>query len=299
MSGAPAWLRRLREAPPTQWLERTRVGRLAKELAGRLLMARYPVAACDRCGGRDFGVVYVAAIRTVVRCRACGLEFAAAIPPNGFDAYFGIYESTVAHGHTYLAWDMPPDDSEWVRHTMALFDRLLGQDGFERATVGRGGCAYDIGCGNGYWLELLRRRGWRVRGGDPGAECRARARAQGIEVEDRAAGQLRGLGDRFDLVLATHLLEHVESPRTLLADLAGLVAPGGRVLGVTPLRADDPGVQRRDSYGYRCYGHVYYFRREDVRALAALAGLTIVAEHQWTEYDFPVYGFAARRREEG
>jgi SAM-dependent methyltransferase len=288
------WLRRLREAPPTLWLERTRLGRVAKELTGRLLMTPYPVRACDRCGGRDLGVVHVAALRTVVRCRACGLEFAAHIPPGGFDAFFGIFDSPVGFGHTYLAAAHYAEEPGWVRDTTALLDRLLGPDGFEAAALARGGSAYEIGCGNGDLLELLRRRGWRVRGGDAGAVCREQARARGLDVEPRTAGRLGALRDRFDLVVAAHLLEHVESPRSVLADLARRLAPGGRVLCLTPLRADDVTVQRRHHYGYPCYGHVYYFRREDLLALAAAAGLTVVTEAQWTEYDFPVLGFAAR-----
>jgi SAM-dependent methyltransferase len=289
-----AWLRRVREAPPVQWVERTRVGRLAKELAGRALMTPYPVRACDRCGGRDLRVVHVAALRTVVRCRACGLEFAAHIPPGGFDAFFGIFDSPVGFGHTYLADGRYVDDPGWLEGATAMLDQLVGPDGFEAAAVGRGGRAYEMGCGTGDLLELLRRRGWRVRGGDAGAVCCAQARARGLDVELRTTGQLPEVRERFDLVVATHLLEHVEAPRAVLADLAALAAPGGRVLCVTPLRADDPAVQRRHHYGYRCYGHVYYFRREDLAALAAAAGLTIVTEAQWTEYDFPVYGFTAQ-----
>jgi len=257
-------------------VERTAAGRLLKELAGRALLTRFPVASCDVCGGRDFRPVHRRALRTVVACRGCGLEFARHIPPGGFDAHFAIFDVGASFANTYLAHGCRLDEPAWVGSRMALLDRLLAEDGFEGHSGG--GRAYEIGCGDGALLALLARRGWEVRGGDAGAQCLSRARALGLTVERRLAAELRQVTERFDLVVAFHLLEHVDSPRALLADCASLLAPEGRLLFEVPLRPTDPVRRRGALHGYGIYGHMFYFRPEDIHALLARAGLRLVRE---------------------
>ncbi|HMI90016.1 MAG TPA: methyltransferase domain-containing protein [Polyangiales bacterium] len=84
----------------------------------------------------------------------------------------------------------------------------------------------DVGCGEGYVLAALREAGIRcpMTGIDRSAEAVAAARARVPEasfaVTDALA--LADLGQRFDLVLMTEVLEHLPEPERMLAVLESL-----------------------------------------------------------------------------
>jgi O-antigen chain-terminating methyltransferase len=99
----------------------------------------------------------------------------------------------------------------------------------------------DVGCGRGLFLELLRDAGIAGAGVDASAESVAECHAKGfIDVEQgdalAALARRSELGARYDGVFCSHLIEHLAGPDAvqLIALAAGLLAPRGRLLLVTP-----------------------------------------------------------------
>jgi 2-polyprenyl-6-hydroxyphenyl methylase / 3-demethylubiquinone-9 3-methyltransferase len=97
----------------------------------------------------------------------------------------------------------------------------------------------DIGCGGGLVAEPMRRLGFTVSGIDAGAEAiaaaRAHAEASGLAIDYRVAdvtALARG-GERFDVVLALEIIEHVADCDAFLAALGTLVKPRGALIGAT------------------------------------------------------------------
>ncbi len=94
----------------------------------------------------------------------------------------------------------------------------------------------DIGCGGGLVAEPLTRLGARVTGIDPTPElievARRLAEEAGLEVAYEAATveTVAGRGDRFDLVLALEVVEHVPDLPLFLAALSQATRPGGLVI---------------------------------------------------------------------
>jgi len=109
-----------------------------------------------------------------------------------------------------------------------------------RAAFGgfQGKRALDIGCGGGILAESLAREGAQVTGVDPSEKSLAAARAHAAKARltiDYRHGTAEGLtaagfADRFDLVFAVDVLEHVDDLERSLAAIAKLLARGG-VLG--------------------------------------------------------------------
>ena len=155
-------------------------------------------------------------------------------------------------------------------HIMAL----LGQVGAEPEAL------LEIGCGDGAVLaELARRRSWR--------------RVTGIEVAQRAVAMAQGQpgvtevlhfdgttlpfpDGTFPLVVASHVLEHVEAPGQLLSEMCRVSAEF--VIVEVPLERNLAARRPHARALSRAAGHVQRFDRRDVRQLLANAGLTLVAD---------------------
>jgi len=97
----------------------------------------------------------------------------------------------------------------------------------------------DIGCGGGILSEPLARLGAHMVGADPAEEnieaARDHAEESGVAVDYRAvtAEDLAEAGERFDVVLAMEVVEHVTDVELFVATCASMVKPGGLLIAAT------------------------------------------------------------------
>ena len=97
----------------------------------------------------------------------------------------------------------------------------------------------DIGCGGGILCEPLARLGASVVGADPAekniAAAKLHAEQGGLAVDYRAtsAEALADAGERFDIVLAMEVVEHVADVTLFVKRCAEMVAPGGLMIAAT------------------------------------------------------------------
>jgi 2-polyprenyl-6-hydroxyphenyl methylase/3-demethylubiquinone-9 3-methyltransferase len=96
--------------------------------------------------------------------------------------------------------------------------------------------ALDVGCGGGLLAEPLARLGAAVTGIDPltsnveTARWHAEEVGLGIEYLPVTLDALVAAGRRFDLVVASEVVEHVPDVPAFLAELAAVTRPGGLVV---------------------------------------------------------------------
>jgi SAM-dependent methyltransferase len=236
-------------------------------------------ADCCLCGskasmpigvGEDFEYRTSADSFLARRCERCSLvyldprpalsEFARIYPPSyhafAFDAaHFGIVHR--------------------VRERLEAW-RLL------RATRGldSGATILDVGCGDGFHLDLIRRYGrpgWKAVGVDLDPRAVQRARSRGLDV---VLGRLdqAGIADgSVDLALCIQTIEHVDDPPALLRTIRRLLKPNGRLLIVT----DNTGsldfrlFSGRHWGGYHFPRHWNLFDRTSMARLAKLTGYDV------------------------
>lgn len=97
----------------------------------------------------------------------------------------------------------------------------------------------DIGCGGGLLSEPLARLGAALVGADPAqtnievAKLHAAESALAIDYRATTAEALSEAGERFDIVLAMEVVEHVADLDLFVARCAEMVKPGGLMIAAT------------------------------------------------------------------
>ena len=120
-----------------------------------------------------------------------------------------------------------------------IVEQIAAHYGREKADALAGLRILDVGCGGGLLAEPLARLGAQVVGVDasPGniAAARLHAAAQHVQIEYRLGEPANALlpDERFDVVLALEVVEHVSDVPGFVETVATSVAPGGLLVAST------------------------------------------------------------------
>jgi SAM-dependent methyltransferase len=107
----------------------------------------------------------------------------------------------------------------------------------------------EIGCGDGGFLQRMRLLGWKVQGIDFDAAAVALAqRKLGPSVRTGQLSEQMFPPGHFDAIVMNHVIEHVDDPLGLLAEVHRILKPGGLFTCVTP---------NADSWGSRRFGRAW------------------------------------------
>jgi 2-polyprenyl-3-methyl-5-hydroxy-6-metoxy-1,4-benzoquinol methylase len=92
----------------------------------------------------------------------------------------------------------------------------------------------DIGCGMGGYLLAAQQLGWEARGYEPSADHSRHAREE-LNLDVRTSYfDPANEPKSYDLIMLSHVIEHIYEPADFLAGVASALAPGGRLIVVTP-----------------------------------------------------------------
>ena len=250
---------------------------------GRVRLATVPPkVTCPVCDGGDlvtilsWPAVPVDALAcprgdiVLVHCSGCGLVFNAAFD-NRLTAYSSGYEPSQAHSPMF------------ARHLDELARNLVSRHALRGRTI------VEIGCGEGdFLLRVCRMAASRGIGFDPSyAGDRSRLPSNvTILPELYPPGRAHPPGD---LVCARHVIEHMERPGTLLAEMrrAGVDHEDLVVFVETP-RLE--WILDRSAFWDIFYEHCSYFTEPSLKALFERAGFAVVgagasfaSQYQWME----------------
>lgn len=93
----------------------------------------------------------------------------------------------------------------------------------------------DVGCGYGFALDVARfAYGWTGVGVEPSLAGRRGAAELGLDIRAEYLTADTDLGEPFDLILASEVVEHVIDPLTFLTALRAHLAVGGTLIVTTP-----------------------------------------------------------------
>ena len=88
----------------------------------------------------------------------------------------------------------------------------------------------DVGCAHGWFLDLAKERGYRVKGIEPDAAVAEVARAKGHDVVAGFFPQDLRPDERFDVIVFNDVFEHLPDPRAVLRATRERLNDGGQLL---------------------------------------------------------------------
>ncbi|MDF1593537.1 MAG: class I SAM-dependent methyltransferase [Desulfobacterales bacterium] len=101
--------------------------------------------------------------------------------------------------------------------------------------VKKGGHLLDVRCGEGSFLAVVQKEGWRVSGTE--FSMFAAKQAADLLNIDIFCGKLSNAGfheNSFDVVTMWHVLEHVDDPKKYLEEIHRILKPNGLFVFAVP-----------------------------------------------------------------
>ncbi len=205
----------------------------------------------------------------LVECTACDTVRLDPIP--GAEDLRTLYERSVQFADAHYT------DEAQVARMLDYYGTCLDQLGLMPADGER---MLEVGAGFAWVSRACRARSTGVEtwAQDVTDECAARC----PWVDHYVVGMLDAIpGDlRFRLVSLTHVIEHLADPAAILRDLAGRLAPGGRIFVTAPFRPvgwqTGGGIDAWRSYAYlHVPAHIGYLSRRWFEQVAASCGLQL------------------------
>jgi SAM-dependent methyltransferase len=186
------------------------------------------------------------------------------------------------HGEDYLSYELR-NEAPFLR----LQELALRDAGFEeieetvRAAAGFRPRVLDIGCATGALLDRLRGRGWDCAGVEisPSAEYARRERSldvRGLPLEDCGFP-----AESFNLVLASHVIEHLNDPAAFVAEVRRVLARGGYFLVTTPNIAGFQARLFRGRWRSAIFDHLYLFSITTLSRLLRQGGFEVQRVRTW------------------
>ncbi len=233
---------------------------------GRYLLEREMLPGCPLC--RESGVLPWATIRdhqkataetfTVVRCAACGLIFLNPRPCGAalqrlYGPDYGPYTADARENLEVFNSGRTMFDRWKNRVKRDVFSCVLGYPSPDRLSAGRrlaarlfsrrvllvhyrlprwvpGGRVLEIGCGPGYFLNVLRELGWQPTGLEWDAAFARRVSGEtGIPVLETPESLSAVPDESFDAVVLWHVLEHVPDPVWMMRQARRVLRRGGEL----------------------------------------------------------------------
>ena len=254
------------------------------------------IPACHLCGSIDLEVAsgYSALKRVtsdckpwqagglLALCRQCGLVQSPATRRWTEDAEHIYRDYTIYHQSGGGEQSVFMERVGSLRSD-AILSALLSHRGLQET-----GRLLDVGCGNGAFIKSCSRAlpKWRLCGSEVSNKYRSDVEAI-PGVEKMFAGNLRDVEGTFDVVSMIHVIEHIPSPQTVLAEVMTKLKPGGILLVQVPDCLHHP-------FTLLVADHCSHFSMDGLSQLIGAAGFDVLhADNGWVPREISVLGMVS------
>jgi len=235
------------------------------------------IVPCACCGGIEFIPALNCEGFGYVRCKSCSLVQMNPQPLKS--EIIARYNQTSASD--YLKYEIENETAFLKLQQLALED--AGFFNLEKTLFSDNGkpSLIDIGCATGSLISFLRDRGWNVTGVEisPGAEHARNVRK--LDVRSLPLEENKFPGGCFNACLASHLIEHLNDPRSFLTEVHRILKSGGHFFITTPNISGFQAHLYRGRWRSAIFDHLYLFSVRTLTRMMMDAGFKIESVHTW------------------
>lgn len=236
------------------------------------------MVVCNICNGDNYVELFPegkAQVHRIVKCKICDLMYANPQTDNvGAVEKNHLTVKDQANDGLVLQ-DFTPEKHQYMRkQVLQLNDYRKIIDFVEKDNKGT---FMEIGSYAGILLSEAKKRGWNVMGVEPLELPALYSESIGVPVIREYFDAAEIEPESVDVIVATHVIEHVSDPSAFLAKSNGVLKPGGKLVLETPTydSLSFRILQHRER-SVRCNGHLYFFTKKTLRALAEKNGFRIL-----------------------
>jgi 2-polyprenyl-3-methyl-5-hydroxy-6-metoxy-1,4-benzoquinol methylase len=237
-------------------------------------------SACPVCDSTQFSVQLQVTDYTVSQqqfqvafCQNCSQGFTQNIPEQNAIGDYYKAESYISH----------TDSEKGVinklyhivrKQTLQRKVKLVKQ-----VTQKQTGNILDIGCGTGAFLNAMHQQQWQVKGLEPDADTRARAKQlYGIETEPSHT-LFNEQDGKYDAVTMWHVLEHVHELKPYLQKIQSILTANGKLIIAVPnYTSYDAQHYKAHWAAYDVPRHLYHFSPKSMEVLLTNMGFKLKAK---------------------
>jgi SAM-dependent methyltransferase len=234
---------------------------------------------CPCCGGGEWrSATHLPSLlfdksTDIIVCSACSCG-ATWPPPNLDDRYYQENQ-----GYSDLFSQNEVLYSGFAKDLLKTLDGIIEVEG--KALL-------DVGCGGGFLVQAATDANMIAEGLETNEDLVAWATQKGLSVSAGSVRQLREAGKRYDVIVLSAILEHLDDPRELLQSCRGILKIGGVVL-VSQASFDGllPQIFPWGWYGWQPKEHYWHFTPNSFARIAERSGYRTVKlercslHHQW------------------
>jgi len=179
----------------------------------------------------------------------------------------------------YFAYELENEQNFFGLMWKALGDVRFFQD---IEAVRGPGSILDVGCATGRLLEEMKKRGWREKGVEVCGPSAAYGReTRGVDILTGTLEEAELPSKSFDVVHASHLIEHLTDPALFLRELNRILKDGGYALITTPNVAGLQALLLKKQWRSAIADHMYLFSTRTLRRMLEREGFAVEHVKTW------------------
>jgi len=251
--------------------------------------------SCNLCGSKENEFCFsnhdrmfpeIKGFYNIYKCKDCGLMFLNPQPsqdklqkhyPSSYSVLsdskeiadmrkiFSLIETL------YNYFDIKDKSFEWGKVLLFPFKPFL-----RTTKVIENGNFLDVGCGNGYYLFIMKYLGMNPYGVEPGDFDKQFAEDYNLKIIQGDLFEANFRDNFFDVITLNHVLEHVHNPAETMKELYRILNKGGCLI---------IGVPITDSFAFKLFGkywaqtdtprHLFLFSTDNLKKYAENAGFEV------------------------
>ena len=145
------------------------------------------------------------------------------------------------------------------------------------------GSILDVGCGEGSFLELMKKRGYECHGLETSKDGAKKAMLKGLTVHNN----IKKIREKFDVITLWHVLEHITNPVSYLRQIRSLLKKNGCLIIAVPNFDSIQSKIGRDMWFHLAPPlHIFHYTTKTIEALLKRENFKVVkVNHFSLEYN--------------